>query len=458
MSDNFLVRKTKVRVIGIGGGGGSIVSELAKKIKKASFFAANTDSQALKKTPKKVHKLQIGKEITQGLGTGMDPEIGKAAAESDKSKIERILERPDFCIFVACLGGGTGSGATPVFTRISNNLNTGINLGIFTLPFDFEGDKRKRIAKKSLKELESNLNGVLLIHNQKIFNIIDKKTPLDKAFEEVNKVLARDLEGLIDLIYKPGLINIDFADFKTVLSGKKKKIYFSTAVAKGPERSRQVSKEVLSSPLIDFDFENSDRFLFNIATSSSLKMKETEEICNSFSSLNKTAKVVFGVEQNQSLNKSEIEVTLLIAGKKEKEEKGSENVFPKKEEEKEERKVKIKKKKTSKKKKKRKTENVEKEKKKKKRRKKTFTKKEPVEVKVKVKKKKEKNDDGKKKGNKNKKKKKRKDREKKRLNALEIKEAVQEKERKRLAKEDKWDIPAFLRRSPWKDKINKNNN
>ena len=455
MSDNFLIRKTKVRVIGVGGGGGSIVSELAKKIKKASFFAANTDSQALKKTPKKVHKLQIGKEITQGLGTGMDPEIGKAAAENDKSKIERILERPDFCIFVACLGGGTGSGATPVFTRISNNLNTGINLGIFTLPFDFEGDKRKRIAKKALKELESNLNGVLIIHNQKIFNVIDKKTPLDKAFEEVNKVLARDLEGLIDLIYKPGLINIDFADFKTVLSGKKKKIYFSTAVAKGPERSRQVSKEALSSPLIDFDFENSDRFLFNIATSSSLKMKETEEICNSFSSLNKRAKVVFGVEENHSLNKSEIEVTLLIAGKKEKEEKGSENVSPKKEEEKEERKVKIKKKKVSKKKNKRKVENVEKEKKKKnnKRRKKPSTKKESIKVEVKVKEKK-KNADDKKTG----KKKKKKDREKKRLNALEIKEAVQEKERKRLAKEDKWDIPAFLRRSPWKDKINKNNN
>ncbi len=463
MSDNFLVRKTKIRVIGIGGGGGSIVSELAKKIKKASFFAANTDSQALKKTPKKVRKLQIGKEVTQGLGTGMSPELGKVAAEKDKKKIERILERPDFCIFVACLGGGTGSGATPVFTKISDNLNNSINLGIFTLPFDFEGEKRKKIAENALKELESNLNGVLLIRNQKIFNIIDKKTSLANAFEEVNKILAKDLENLINLIYKPGLINIDFADFKTILSGKEKRIYFSTAKAKGPERSEQVTKEVLSSPLIDFDFKRSDRFLFNISTSSSLKMKEAEEICNSFSSLNRRAKIVFGIEKDSSLNKSEIEVTLLVAGKKDddQEPEKKEQKKEKKEKQREVKKKKTKGKRKTKKKPSKKKKSSDKEKKEEKKSSKIKEKKKPKKSKKKKKEKKDNKEEKKEKELevkvkvKKDKKKKKKKKEKKRLNALEVKRAAQEKENKRLAKEDRWDIPAFLRRSPWKDKIKK---
>jgi cell division protein FtsZ len=456
MSDKFLVRKTKIRVIGIGGGGGSIVSELAKKIKRASFFAANTDSQALKKMPKRIHQFQIGKELTRGLGTGMDPELGRTVAENDKKRIERILERPDFCIFVACLGGGTGSGATPVFAKISENLNSSINLGIFTFPFDFEGDKRKMIAKKALKELEPHLNGILLIRNQRIFRIIDKKTPLASAFEEVNKVLARDLENLIDLIYKPGLINIDFADFKSILSGRKKRIYFSTAKAEGPNRAEQVSRKILSSSLVDFNIEKSDRFLFNISTSSNLKMREVEEICNTFSSLNKKAKIVFGIEEDSSLSKSEIKVTLLIAGKKR--EAVKKNVEKVEVKEKLEKKPFLEKKEKDEKDEKNSSLGSEKKKKKKGKKRKIKKKgeKDKKEQKEKIKetepeeKKEEKLEIRTEKSS-------RKKKEKRRLNALEIKKASQEKEMKRLAKEERWEVPAFLRRSPWKEKIKKFN-
>jgi len=164
-------KKIKIRLIGIGGGGGSIVSEIAQKVKGASFYAANSDVKALNALSKKVKKFQFGEDLTHGLGTGMNPDIGKEAAGIEKDRIKEILEGQDFIILISCLGGGLGSGATPIFAKISKRLNS-LTYGIFTLPFNFEGDKKMETARKSLEKLGTELNAYSIIPNERIFQII----------------------------------------------------------------------------------------------------------------------------------------------------------------------------------------------------------------------------------------------------------------------------------------------
>ena len=217
----------KIRVIGIGGGGGNIVSEIASRISKASFVVANTDTKSLKSCKRNVIKFQFGQELTHGLGTGMNPELAKIAVKNEKEKIKKLCQGQDLCILVSCLGGGTGSGATSFFAKISKELGN-LTYGIFTLPFKFEGEKKIEIAINSLKEIKSNLNAITIIPNEKIFNIINKETPLKEALSAINQFLSESLGGLIETIYQPGLINIDFADFKTILEGKGKLTYLNT--------------------------------------------------------------------------------------------------------------------------------------------------------------------------------------------------------------------------------------
>jgi len=427
MKDKFLIKQTKIRVIGVGGGGSSIVAELAKKVGKTSFVAANTDAQALKNMPWNVNRFKFGQELTQGLGTGMDPELGRVAAENEKQKIKRILKNQDLCIFIVCLGGGTGSGAAPVFTEISHQFGS-INLGIFTMPFKFEGERRSQIARESLEKLKPNLNGFLVIPNQKIFKIIDKKASLSESFSTLNKILAENLASFIELIYKPGLINIDFADFKTILEGKGDRIYFNTTEAKGPNRAEEVIKNILNSPLFDFNVNTAKRILFNISASPDLKMREVEQISEAFAALNRQSKIIFGVSEASPSQKSDIKVTLLVTGDPRK----KEILKPKKISEPKEKVVELKEIPP--------VEKIAKPKIKKIRKTppkifKKKIKKKKVEIKITLKKKPKKK------------------RGKIRLNALEVKKAAQEQEDKRWAEEEKWDVPAFLRRSPWKEKI-----
>lgn len=439
MKDKFVIKKTKIRIVGIGGGGGSIVAELSKKLDKVGFLAANTDNRALKIMPRKVNCFKFGQELTHGLGTGMDSETGRLAAENEKQKIKRILKNQDLCIFIVCLGGGTGSGASPIFTEVSHYLGN-INLGIFTMPFKFEGERKTQIARESLEKLKPNLNGFMVIPNQRIFKIIDKKSSLSQSFSAFNKILADNLATLIELIYKPGLINIDFADFKTILEGKGERIYFNTAEAKGSNRAEEVIKKVLNSPVFDFNTNNVRRILFNISAFPDLKMREVEQISSAFSSLNKQSKIIFGVSEAPATQKSEIKIALLVTGdgkRKEKEKikkilEAEEEVF---EAEPVKKTTEIKKTKpqlqTGRKGAIKKTRKSEKEKKEKKDKKKS----KKIEIKVVLKKKPKKK------------------REKKRLNALEVKRAAEKEEEKRWAEEEKWDVPAFLRRSPWREKI-----
>lgn len=308
------IKKTKIRVIGIGGGGGTIVSEIALRIQKASFVAANTDSQALKSISQKVVKFNFGHNLTQGLGTGMNVGLGEQAAFQEKDKIAKLLEGYDLTIFVVSLGGGTGSGAAPVFAKISRSLGN-LTFGIFTLPFKFEGEKKMEIALDSLKKIRPHLNAFSVIPNERVFQVIDKNTPLRAALSAVNKILTDGLEGLIETIYEPGLINIDFADFKTILEGQGRLAYLNTVSAAENENSRQeLINKAVSSPLYPYGIKGARTVLFDIAGEKDLELSEVSQISKTISDLaNKDAKIIFGISQNRKYAGS-LRITLLATG------------------------------------------------------------------------------------------------------------------------------------------------
>ncbi|MBZ9577882.1 cell division FtsZ family protein [Patescibacteria group bacterium] len=308
---DITIHKTKIRVIGIGGGGGSIVSEIVSRIKKADFVIANTDIRSLRAV-RQVKRFQFGQSLTKGLGTGMNTELGELAALDEKEKIKKLFEGQDLCIIVACLGGGTGSGATPVFAKISKNLGC-LTYGIFTLPFEFEGEKKMEIAKESLEKIRPNLNAYSVIPNERIFQIIDKDTPLKDALSAINERLAENLEGLIGMIYLPGLINIDFADLRTILGGRGRLSYLNTIEIEEPDRE-EVAKKVISSPLYPYTIKGAKGILYNIVGGKTLQLSEVSQLSKIIAdSINKNAKIIFGISQGQKYQ-GKIKITLLATG------------------------------------------------------------------------------------------------------------------------------------------------
>lgn len=307
--------KAKIKVIGIGGGGGSIVSEIGRSLDKAKFVIADTETRNFKKR-KGIQYFLFGQQLTHGLGTGLNLNLGKISAEQEKERIAKLFENQDMIIFVASLGGGVGSGATPVFAEISKNFK-GISFGIFTLPFKFEGRHKYKVASKALTELRKSLNVSIAIANERIFKIIDSNTAITDAFSLVNKNLIESLESLIDLIYNPGVINIDFADLRTILKGKGSSAFLNTAQASGKNKLETITKELLYNPLY---YQNpnkgnnftGERVLFNITGGNDLNMFDINKISNIISDQNPKAKIIFGISKN-SKYKDKIKVTILIA-------------------------------------------------------------------------------------------------------------------------------------------------
>lgn len=315
-SDDSL-KRVRIRIIGIGGGGNSIVSEIALRTKgsnkKIGFVAANTDIQALKGTAKIVKTFTFGRDLTQGLGTGMDPDIGRAAALKEKERIKKLFQDQDICIFIATLGAGTGSGSAPVFAEISKNLGL-ITYGIFTLPFKFEGSQKMRVAKAALERLKPNLNAFSVIPNERIFRIINKETFLRQSLSAINQNLADSLEGLIEMIYKPGLINLDFADLKAILEKRGQLAYLTRAQISGSGRDKEIIKKVISNSLYPYGIQGAKGILFNIIGKKNISLNEISQISATISDLvDKNAKIIFGVGRSNK-EKSKTRITLLAAG------------------------------------------------------------------------------------------------------------------------------------------------
>jgi cell division protein FtsZ len=318
--ESEIIKRTKIRVIGIGGGAGNIVSEIASKLQageqplKATFVAANTDLQALKTTNRNVIRFQFGEALTHGLGAGTNTELAALAAQKEREKIKKLFLGQDLCILVASLGGGTGSGAAPVFARIAKNIGGVMTLGVFTLPFKFEGEKKMEIARDAILKVKPHLNTISILPNEKIFQVIEKSTPLKEAFSLINKNLAESLQGLIETIYLPGLINIDFADLKTILQGQGRLTFLNTAEVDGANRLPEAIKKVVNCPLYPYTIRGARAVLFNIAGEKQLSLSEVSQISNTISEMaNPEAKIIFGISESNRFQ-GKIKVNLLATG------------------------------------------------------------------------------------------------------------------------------------------------
>ncbi len=304
--------KAKIRVIGIGGGGSSIVSEIGRALRKASFVVADTDLRSFSKKSG-IKNFAFGQKFTHGLGTGLNVELAKTSAEQEKEKIKKIFDGQDIVIFIASLGGGVGSGATEVFAKSVPQDFKGITFGIFTLPFKFEGQNKHKIAHSALKVLKNYLNVSIVIPNERIFKIIDENTPIIQAFSMVNKDLVESLESLIDLIYSPGIINIDFADLRTILSGMGNQAFLNTSQESGKNRVDNVIKNILNNPLYQSNNFDVQKILFNIAGGGNLSMFDVDKISRAISQRAPKAKIIFGISKNPQY-KNKIKITLLMTG------------------------------------------------------------------------------------------------------------------------------------------------
>jgi cell division protein FtsZ len=313
---DFPVHKIKIKIIGVGGGASSIVADIASHYhyRGTKFVILDTDVLSLSKfrRKKELKIFQFGEELTRGMGTGMDIGLAREAAEKDREKIKKLLGNCDLCILLACLGGGTASGATPLLVELSNELNI-LSYGIFTLPFGFERERKMRLAKESLKKMEPLFNAITVVPNERIFKMIDKKTPLRAALSHINKILGLSLGGLIEMIYNPGLINIDFADIRTIMNGKGSLAYLNRVQTQGKERAQEALTQLLNNPLYPHSAQGAKRVLFNISGPQNLSLSEVAHISQGISNVcEKGARVVFGVESSKKRNL--IDVTLLAVG------------------------------------------------------------------------------------------------------------------------------------------------
>ena len=302
----------KIKVIGVGGSGGSAVNRMIDcGIRGVEFIAVNTDVQALhaNKASKKVH---IGKTITRGLGAGMNPELGKRSAEEAQNEIRDILKDVDM-VFITCgLGGGTGTGASPIIAEIARDLGA-LTVAVVTKPFAFEGAQRKNIAERGLSELADKVDAIITIPNDKLLQVIDKKTSLLDAFMIVDEVLRQGVQGISEIITIPALINVDFADVKAVMANAGSAL-MGIGQASGENKAIEAAKMAISSPLLEMSIEGARGILFTIVGGLNLTMNEVNEAAKVItSSADEEPKIIFGAVIDEKY-KDEIKITVVATG------------------------------------------------------------------------------------------------------------------------------------------------
>ncbi len=293
----------KIKVIGVGGSGGAAINRMmASKIRGVDFIAMNTDVQALHYNSAP-HKINIGKTITRGLGAGMDPEVGRKAAEESQNEIREALKDTDM-VFITCgLGGGSGTGAAPLVAQIAKEMGA-LTVAVVTKPFAFEGPQRNRIADKGWEDLSRNVDAIITIPNDRILQIIDKKTPLLEAFKIIDDVLRQGVQGISELITIPGLINVDFADVKTIMRDTGSAL-MGIGTGTGENRAAEAAKMAISSPLLELSIDGASGILFTITGGSDLSMNEVSEAAKIItSSAAADAKIIFGAIIDESMTGS----------------------------------------------------------------------------------------------------------------------------------------------------------
>jgi cell division protein FtsZ len=305
--------RTNIKVVGVGGSGGNAISRMKKsRLKGVELIAINTDYQDLKKIQSDV-KIRIGEKITQGLGTGMKPHVGELAARESRDRIFESLKGADMIFITGGLGGGTGSGASPVVAQMAKNTGALI-VAIVTLPFFFEGVYRRKIAEASRKLLQQKVDALLVIKNDKLLHYLDPTTPLLNAFWLCDDILREAVKGISDLIMLPGIVNIDFADVKSILKNSGS-VLFGVGRAKGEKRALEATALALNSPLLDIKPTGAKGVLFNVSGGEDISLFEIEEIGRIITKeINPKAKVIFGAVHDEKLRKGEIKVTVIVTG------------------------------------------------------------------------------------------------------------------------------------------------
>ncbi len=303
----------KIKVVGVGGSGGNAISRMIEaKIKGVEFVVVNTDAQALHHS-RASEKIHIGKNLTKGLGAGMNPEIGRQASEENRDEIQDILKGADM-VFVTCgLGGGTGTGAAPIVAETAKEIGA-LTIGVVTKPFAFEGAQRRAIAEEGLRNMQERVDALITIPNDKLLSIIDRKTTLINAFRIVDDVLRQGVQGISDLITKPGIVNVDFADVRAIMEDSGSAL-MGIGIASGENRAVEAAKAAINSPLLDLSIDGARGVLFNISGSSDVTMLEINEAANIITeNIDPNAKVIFGAVSDDQIRKGEVQITVVATG------------------------------------------------------------------------------------------------------------------------------------------------
>ncbi|UOR12920.1 cell division protein FtsZ [Halobacillus amylolyticus] len=301
-----------IKVIGVGGGGSNAVNRMIEHgVQGVEFIAVNTDAQALNLSKAEV-KMQIGGKLTRGLGAGANPEVGRKAAEESKEQLEEALQGADMVFVTAGMGGGTGTGAAPVIAQVAKELGA-LTVGVVTRPFTFEGRKRSTQATGGIEGLKGSVDTLIVIPNDRLLEIVDKNTPMLEAFREADNVLRQGVQGISDLIAVPGLINVDFADVKTIMVDKGSAL-MGIGIATGESRAAEAAKKAISSPLLETSIDGAHGVLMNISGGTNLSLYEVQEAADIVTSAaDQEVNVIFGSVINENL-KDEIVVTVIATG------------------------------------------------------------------------------------------------------------------------------------------------
>lgn len=310
--DLDLEQLAQIKVIGVGGGGSNAVNRMIENgVKGVDFITVNTDAQALH-LAKSEHKLQIGDKLTRGLGAGANPEVGKKAAEESRELVMQQLKGSDMVFVTAGMGGGTGTGAAPVIAEIARECGA-LTVGVVTRPFTFEGRKRSAQAELGIEALKEKVDTLIVIPNDRLLEIVDKKTPMLEAFREADNVLRQAVQGISDLIAVPGLINLDFADVKTIMTERGSAL-MGIGIATGENRAAEAAKKAIMSPLLETSIDGARGVIMNITGGSNLSLYEVNEAAEIvISASDPEVNMIFGAIIDEDL-KDEIKVTVIATG------------------------------------------------------------------------------------------------------------------------------------------------
>jgi cell division protein FtsZ len=310
--DDKFNQKPKIKVVGIGGGGGSAINRMIEnEVPGVEFVAMNTDAQVLRLSKADV-RLQLGKTLTRGLGAGANPEVGRQAAVESEDEIRDLLAETDMVFITAGMGGGTGTGASPVVAKIAREMGC-LTIGIVTKPFGFEGKKRMAVALEGLEQLKPYVDTLIVIPNDKLFYIVDRNTSYLDAFREADKVLRQGVQGITEIIAMPGVVNVDFADVKTVMKDKGTAL-MGIGVAEGPNRAIEAAREAIRSPLLETSINGATDAIVNITSNYQASLYEIDEIIAEIHKASTTdINVIYGSAINSDLG-DELVVTVIATG------------------------------------------------------------------------------------------------------------------------------------------------